>query len=384
MLQTYLLIALGGAIGSVGRAWVGAVLAPVTGSALPWPTVFINIVGSFIIAYVGMLTAADSRFAGSPELRAFLMVGICGGFTTFSSFTQQTLDLLRDGRPAAAFGNIVLSVMACLLAAMAGYALATQTRVSGLASPTRTASLTSPVPTVLALRDPRTAEGTLRSVRTLVGPQSPIGLLAFDTPLEDNPLLDNTESFSSILSPARLRTMKQQNSLWSESLKERLRPAGQPVSWTEVRGDGSTVVQEQARTAGLVVLEHDPVHTHYARRRLAASLLRASRPTLLLPAGRQSDIGRSIALITHPEDRASMETVLAPWLKRATCTGWHDLPSDPQAMTRLVQDFVSRGTDLLAISPAADFPLRSELVDQTLDGSGMALLFIARDMLPRV
>jgi CrcB protein len=117
----YLWIGLGGALGSIGRAWLAIAVARITGPQFPWGTILINILGSFVIGFFGTLTVSGSRFAASPDARAFVMVGICGGFTTFSSFSLQTLELARDGRLAQAFGNIGLSVVLCLAAVTAGH-----------------------------------------------------------------------------------------------------------------------------------------------------------------------------------------------------------------------------------------------------------------------
>ncbi len=117
----YLWIGLGGALGSMGRAWLALTVARITGPQFPWGTILINVIGSFIIGFFGTLTASGSRFAVPSDVRAFVMVGICGGFTTFSSFSLQTLELARDGRVAQALGNIALSVMLCLSAVAAGH-----------------------------------------------------------------------------------------------------------------------------------------------------------------------------------------------------------------------------------------------------------------------
>ncbi len=117
----YIWIGLGGALGSVGRAWIAVVVARITGPQFPWGTILINVLGSLVIGFFGTLTASGSRFAASADARAFVMVGICGGFTTFSSFSLQTLELARDGRVAQALGNIALSVMLCLAAVAAGH-----------------------------------------------------------------------------------------------------------------------------------------------------------------------------------------------------------------------------------------------------------------------
>lgn len=118
----YLSVAIGGAIGSIARAWLAIAAARITGPQFPWGTILINIIGSFVIGFFGTLTASDSRFAVSTDVRAFVMIGICGGFTTFSSFSLQTLELAHSGRIAQAVGNVGMSMVLCLLAVTAGYA----------------------------------------------------------------------------------------------------------------------------------------------------------------------------------------------------------------------------------------------------------------------
>ncbi len=120
--QTTLLLALGGALGTLARFGVGLWAAPIS-QALPWGTILINIAGSFMIGFVGTLTLASGRFPFAEPLRLFLMVGFCGGFTTFSSFSLQTLDLLRGGAPGRALVNVALSVVLCLGAVALGHGL---------------------------------------------------------------------------------------------------------------------------------------------------------------------------------------------------------------------------------------------------------------------
>jgi CrcB protein len=117
----YLLVALGGAIGSVARAWVSVMAVRLVGAGFPWGTMVINIVGSLVIGMVAASALSPTRTLITQEVRIFLMVGFCGGFTTFSSFSLQTFELLREGRPAAALANIALSVVICIAAASAGY-----------------------------------------------------------------------------------------------------------------------------------------------------------------------------------------------------------------------------------------------------------------------
>lgn len=115
-----LLIGLAGAAGTLLRYWVG--LATMRWSqVLPWGTILINVTGSFAIAFFGTLTAASGRLPVSETGRLVFMVGLCGGYTTFSSFSLQTLDLLKNGTPGRALLNIGLSVVLCMASVTAGY-----------------------------------------------------------------------------------------------------------------------------------------------------------------------------------------------------------------------------------------------------------------------
>jgi CrcB protein len=118
-----LLVALGGAIGSLARYGLSLAMTPYS-QALPWGTITINILGSFIIGAFGTLTLAHGRFPVPEGARLFVMIGLCGGFTTFSSFSLQTLDLMRAGAMGRAGLNVALSVVLCVAAVAAGHAIA--------------------------------------------------------------------------------------------------------------------------------------------------------------------------------------------------------------------------------------------------------------------
>ena len=120
---TCLVVMLGGALGTLSRYLISLVALPISGE-LPWGTIIVNITGSFIIGFFGTLTLAHGRYPVSEEVRLFVMIGICGGYTTFSSFSLQTLDLLRSGALTRAAINVVLSVVLCILAVAAGHAIA--------------------------------------------------------------------------------------------------------------------------------------------------------------------------------------------------------------------------------------------------------------------
>ena len=120
---TWLAVASGGALGSLARFWLAAGMTALTGPRFPWGTLLINIVGSFVIGLVAAVTLSPARVAMHPDLRVFVMVGVCGGFTTFSAFSLQTLELLQAGDVWPAAGYIVGSVVLCLSAVLAGWAL---------------------------------------------------------------------------------------------------------------------------------------------------------------------------------------------------------------------------------------------------------------------
>ncbi len=117
---TYLYIMLGGGLGSMARYAVSSAVARSTSEVFPWGTLTANVTGCFLIGLFAMLTGPNGRFLVTPDFRQFFMVGICGGYTTFSSFSLQTLALARDGDFTRASANIVASLLLCLLGVYAG------------------------------------------------------------------------------------------------------------------------------------------------------------------------------------------------------------------------------------------------------------------------
>ena len=118
--MAYLWVALGSGLGGVARFGLGTVAARLWGEGFPWGTLLINIGGSFVIGLFAALTAGTGPWHASPNLRIFVMVGLCGGFTTFSSFSLTTFNLAREGNWLGAVTNILLSVALCLLAVSFG------------------------------------------------------------------------------------------------------------------------------------------------------------------------------------------------------------------------------------------------------------------------
>ncbi|MFP2871758.1 CrcB family protein [Acetobacter tropicalis] len=124
--DTCLIVMLGGALGTLARYVVSVLTGPYS-RMMPWGTILaVNMVGSFIIAFFGTLTLAGGRYPVSENMRLFVMIGLCGGYTTFSSFSLQTLDLLRIGAWGRALLTIGLSVFLCVGAASVGHVLASR------------------------------------------------------------------------------------------------------------------------------------------------------------------------------------------------------------------------------------------------------------------
>jgi CrcB protein len=121
----YFWVAIGGALGSMGRYWMDGVVSNKFGTSFPWGVLFINIGGSFLIGIIGALASPEGRLDSQSRVFAtqFLMIGICGGYTTFSSFSLRTLRFLQEGQWLYAGAYIISSVILCLIAVWLGYLL---------------------------------------------------------------------------------------------------------------------------------------------------------------------------------------------------------------------------------------------------------------------
>jgi CrcB protein len=120
-----LLVAVGGALGSLARWWISLALAQALGPGFPWGTLLANVSGCLVIGFAAGWSGPDGRLVASDAARSFVMVGLCGGYTTFSAFSLQTVEMLQAGDVARAGANVAASLVLCLLATWAGYALAT-------------------------------------------------------------------------------------------------------------------------------------------------------------------------------------------------------------------------------------------------------------------
>ncbi len=116
----FLLVVSGGALGTAARYVLSGAVANAFGETFPWGTLLVNVTGSFLIGFFFTLTSPDGRLFVSAQPRQFVMTGFCGGYTTFSSFSLQTLNLMRDGEWMAAGGNVLGSVTLCMLGVWLG------------------------------------------------------------------------------------------------------------------------------------------------------------------------------------------------------------------------------------------------------------------------
>jgi CrcB protein len=120
----YVWIAVGSGIGGAARFWCAEMAVRLLGDGFPWGILLVNVAGSLVIGFFFTYSGPDGRLLVSTTTRQFVMTGLCGGYTTFSAFSLDTLNQMRDGRIFAAGANVVMSVALCLLFAWLGHALA--------------------------------------------------------------------------------------------------------------------------------------------------------------------------------------------------------------------------------------------------------------------
>ena len=121
--MNYLWIAFGSALGGMARYWVQSFFVRHVSATFPWGTLAVNVSGCSVIGLFAALTSPDGRLIAPVNVRQFVMIGICGGYTTFSSFGLETLNLARSSGMGRAAANVVLSMVLCLTGVWLGYLL---------------------------------------------------------------------------------------------------------------------------------------------------------------------------------------------------------------------------------------------------------------------
>jgi fluoride exporter len=114
-------VVVGSALGGVSRYFLSGMIARGVGETFPWGTLVVNVTGSFVIGLFGGLATDNAALLGSPDLWLLAVTGFCGGYTTVSSFSLQTLALARDSERGRAMAYVALSVVLCLLAVAGGF-----------------------------------------------------------------------------------------------------------------------------------------------------------------------------------------------------------------------------------------------------------------------
>jgi CrcB protein len=121
---SYISVALGSIVGAVARFLVSVLFVSQFGDGFPWGTLFVNVTGSFVIGFYAALIGPDGRLFVSARQRLFVMVGICGGYTTFSAFSLETLRLVQSGKAQTAFAYLLVSAITWISSVWIGHALA--------------------------------------------------------------------------------------------------------------------------------------------------------------------------------------------------------------------------------------------------------------------
>ncbi len=120
----YIWIMAGGAIGTAARFWASGFVAQRIGEFFPFGTLVVNVTGCFLVGFFAAITDPLGPFLVTPRFRQFFLIGVCGGYTTFSSFSLQTIDLFQDGDWLKAALNTLLSFACCLIAVWLGRTIA--------------------------------------------------------------------------------------------------------------------------------------------------------------------------------------------------------------------------------------------------------------------
>ena len=291
----YLWVALGSALGGVGRYGFGIMAGRLWGEAFPWGTIAINILGSFVIGFFATLTMPEGVMPASPSLRTFVMVGICGGFTTFSSFSLQTLSLARDGSWIGAMGNVLLSVAMCLMAVTLGHYSAD--RIGHL----RRQASAMPSHIVAILDRPETARPVLAAARLAADRLGETRIEALHLRHDALEGFMPTEQVMTERREQEIDGAAARKSVAMREIFEAWRLQSGIGTWREEVGETTRIITDAAAGAALIVLGQVPgVQQGDARQAIHAALFEARQMTLLVQETIPAALGRNVAVAWKP------------------------------------------------------------------------------------
>ena len=293
----YLWVALGSALGGVGRYGFGIIAGRLWGEAFPWGTIAINVLGSFVIGFFATLTLPEGALPASPSVRIFVMVGLCGGFTTFSSFSLQTLTLARDGNWFGVMGNVLLSVFLCLLAVTLGHVSADRI---GHSRRTEAATLSRGIPSqgILAILDrPETAGPVLAAARLAAGRFGGMPIEALHLRHDG---LEGFMPIEEVMTERRAQEIEGVAARKSAEIHEIFdawRQQSGSGTWREITGETARVILDEAAGSRLVVLGHAPaVQCGDARQAVHVVLFDARATALLVRTTIPASLGQTVAI----------------------------------------------------------------------------------------
>lgn len=313
---TYLIVGLGGAIGSMARYAISVAAGAAWGEAFPWGTILINATGSFLIGFVGTLTLAEGPLPASQDIRLFILVGLCGGYTTFSSFSLQTFSLMRGGAWLAALANVLLSVLVCVAAAGAGHVLAGQ---AGRLVHRQASS----AQTILAVLDrAETASPVLVTAGLLAARLGASRIDVLHLPHDPDGGFMRTED---VMTGAQRRASERRAAQHRAALRSvfnawRKDTAQPKATWRDAAGPAQAAIANEGNRHALIVIGRAPGRA--AQATIQAALLGSRSPVVLVPQTVPRELGQHVAVAWKPGHAAesAFEAALPILLKAAQVT----------------------------------------------------------------
>jgi fluoride exporter len=310
-----LAVTIGGGLGSLARYGVTLVSVRLWGEAFPWGTLGINVVGSFVIGIFFTLTLAEGMFPAGANTRLLVITGICGGFTTFSAFSLQTLQLIHEREYGPAFVYVAASVLLCLTAVALGYFLGETAGVSRAAA--------ERIPLLAVAPRLETLDACLNAAEQVAPAFKASAIVALHVRNDPSRFVATSEELLTDHEAQRLRleeqgraeAMRREVEAWNASPQL---PA--KVSFLDLNTDLGAALYDHAANADLVILGKALGSSAVEdREALTVALFELRRPVLLVPANWRGSLGKTICIAWKPTPQAKEAVAAAePLLKAAS------------------------------------------------------------------